>query len=209
MKIQISLRTSRTWCELGKQNILANKVYSSLFAVKKPSQGMNCSCNVRFSFLHIIGVKRHGGIWVSYCQVWKKFQCYCDWLLQIGNLQEMCQRLTIVKSSIKSWPMLAYSSDLEGAGSEAMLLGRCGWSGCEPAFPCSTRLTTSESRSDNNWYDFFSLIGLTTHLLFAFGKQSLYRASPARSPDFITSWLRPVLALLSRAASWVLATMSC
>ena len=122
--MQISLRTSRTWCELGKQNILANRVYSSLFAVKKRSQGMNCSCHVRFSFLYIIGVKRHGGIWVSYCQVWKKFQCYCDWLLQIGNLQEMCQRLTIVKSSIKSWPMLAYSSDLEGAGSEAMLLGR-------------------------------------------------------------------------------------
>ena len=166
--MQISLRTSRTWCELGKQNILANKVYSSLFAVKKPSQGMNCFCRVRFSFLHIIGVKRHGGIWVSYCQVWKKFQCYCDWLLQIGNLHEMCQRLTIVKSSIKSWPMLAYNSDLEGAGSEAVLLGRCRWSGCEAAFPCSTRLSTSESRSDNNWYDFFSLIDLTTHLLFAF-----------------------------------------
>ena len=134
---------------------------------------MNCSCHVGFSFLHVIGVKRHGDVWVSYCHVWKKFQCYCDWLLQIGKLQETCQRLTIVKSSIKSWPMLAYNSDLEGAGSEAVLLGGCRWSGCEAAFPCSTRLSTSESRSDNNWYDFFSLIGLTTHLLFAFWEAKL------------------------------------
>ena len=108
MKMQISLRTSKTWCELGKQNMLAKKVYSLLFAVKKTSQVVNCSCHVGFSFLHVIGIKRHGGIWVSYCQVWKKFQCYSDRLLQIGNLQEMCQRLTIVKSSIKSWTMLAY-----------------------------------------------------------------------------------------------------
>ena len=40
--------------------MLAKKVYSSLFAATKTSQVVNCSCHVGFSFLHVIGIKRHG-----------------------------------------------------------------------------------------------------------------------------------------------------
>ena len=62
-----------------------------------------------FDFLIVVFGKKLNAIVIDY--------------VRVGNLQEMCQGLTIVKSSLNLDRCWRIASDLVGAGSEAMLLG--------------------------------------------------------------------------------------
>jgi len=124
----------------------------------------------------------------------KPFNNHCIKLIQVSENLDVCLAITFA---------------LSGRGVQAMLRGICG--AVRVALLSATSwhfLSTIASSNGRTWsLVVFSMIGLAIHSLLLLGKTTLKRSSPLVCPLEAVAWSLLVLALWSRAASCVRATM--